>query len=354
MAARPTVGFITTAFPRYDGDHAGSFVRADAESWLQRGYHVEVVTPADGAQRHTWQPASMVVHRFHYARPRSCQRLFYGAGTPDNLEANPALYLLAPAACLAMFYRVTRLAHRWSRVVSHWALPSGFVASLLPANVPHLATFHGSDVHLLCALAPCVGRRVAGRIAHRAHRLRFVSHLCKTRFLSLLGPTARSRASSRSVVEAMPAHLPSSSECAHIAPWDRGALRAKLSLGRCTWLYLGRLVPIKGVDRAIVEVARRGDVDLIVAGDGPERGRLEHLARTLGAPVRFVGWLHGPHKTMYLRAADALVYCSRTLPNGRQDSSPVTLQEARAMGLPVRDLTGTLDPEHVTMFHPSS
>jgi glycosyltransferase involved in cell wall biosynthesis len=50
----------------------------------------------------------------------------------------------------------------------------------------------------------------------------------------------------------------------------------------------------------------------MIAGDGPERGRLEALARQLGveARVRFLGVVPQPELTRYYNAADALVLAS--------------------------------------------
>jgi glycosyltransferase involved in cell wall biosynthesis len=59
-------------------------------------------------------------------------------------------------------------------------------------------------------------------------------------------------------------------------------------------LYFGRLSPEKGVDDLLHAMRRLPNLRLIVAGDGPERGRLEHLAAELGlANVEFAGHMRG-------------------------------------------------------------
>ena len=55
-------------------------------------------------------------------------------------------------------------------------------------------------------------------------------------------------------------------------------------------LFAGRLVEEKGVDTA-VEAAAHAGVPLAIAGTGPEAEPLEALARSTGAPVRFLGLL---------------------------------------------------------------
>jgi glycosyltransferase involved in cell wall biosynthesis len=62
-------------------------------------------------------------------------------------------------------------------------------------------------------------------------------------------------------------------------------------------LFGGRLVPVKRVDwllRVMAPLlAANPKLVLIVAGDGPERPKLENLSRALGIParVRFEGWV---------------------------------------------------------------
>jgi glycosyltransferase involved in cell wall biosynthesis len=59
-------------------------------------------------------------------------------------------------------------------------------------------------------------------------------------------------------------------------------------------LYFGRLSAEKGVDDLLKAMQRLPDLRLIVAGEGPERGRLERLAAELGlANVEFAGHMRG-------------------------------------------------------------
>jgi glycosyltransferase involved in cell wall biosynthesis len=59
-------------------------------------------------------------------------------------------------------------------------------------------------------------------------------------------------------------------------------------------LYFGRLSPEKGVADLLHAMQRQPKLRLIVAGDGPERGNLEHLAVELGlGNVEFAGHMQG-------------------------------------------------------------
>ncbi len=95
-----------------------------------------------------------------------------------------------------------------------------------------------------------------------------------------------------------------------------------------TVAVLSALVPEKGVDLAITAVGRLPGVQLLIAGDGPERAALDRLAEQ-EAPGRvwFVGSLPDPARAY--DAADLILLASRG-----GDSMPAVLIEAGFRGLP--------------------
>jgi glycosyltransferase involved in cell wall biosynthesis len=106
--------------------------------------------------------------------------------------------------------------------------------------------------------------------------------------------------------------------------------------GRVVVLFIGRLVPVKGLDRLLEACGQLSDrVAIVVLGDGPERHELEQLATRLGVPTLFLGEQGGTVRDDWLGAADLLALPSVILPDGSTDSAPVVLLEAMAAGLPV-------------------
>ena len=77
------------------------------------------------------------------------------------------------------------------------------------------------------------------------------------------------------------------------------------------WLSVGRLMPSKRHDRAI-RLAHGKGVPLRIAGAGPERERLETLARELGADVVFLGSCKQETLRDEYRRAVRLVHRSET------------------------------------------
>jgi glycosyltransferase involved in cell wall biosynthesis len=114
-------------------------------------------------------------------------------------------------------------------------------------------------------------------------------------------------------------------------PMDRGAARAALGLSRFTLLSVGLLDPRKAHDLIIKALPALPDVDLLIAGIGPEKKNLEQLARELGVSdrVTLLGPVPQTELKTYYNAADALVLAS-----SREGWANVLL-EAMACGTPV-------------------
>jgi glycosyltransferase involved in cell wall biosynthesis len=321
------IGLLTTSFPRTPDDIAGTFVLGFARALAARGHEIEVLAPepSERMEPPCW-PNIRVVH-VPYLRPRSWQRTFYGAGVPDNLQRDRRAYLGLVPYPIALTRRALARSAHWDALLSHWALPSALVAGLARRGKPHLAVFHSADVHLLTRLP--LRRALARQLAASASALWFVTAQHRDAFLELLPTDVRPDSAQRTYVAPMGVDPPNADTAAR-----RDRARQAFGLSRFTVLALGRLVPVKGLDTAIRAVANQS-VTLLVAGKGPERERLEQLARTQHADVRWLGNVMGERKALLLSAADAFVVPSRTLESGRSEGVPHALLEALAHGLPV-------------------
>ncbi len=111
---------------------------------------------------------------------------------------------------------------------------------------------------------------------------------------------------------------------------SRDEARAALGLRGFTLAVAGRLTRQKALGDALEAVARVPDVELAVAGDGPERGPLERRAGELGLTerVRFLGACPREEVLRVFRAADAALLTSAW------ENLPHSLLEALAVGTP--------------------
>ena len=316
------IGVLTTSYPRAKGDAAGLFVAGLARFLAGQGATVEVCCAGAPGAPATEREGAVTVHRLAYAWPRGAERLFYRGGAPEALARSPLAWLQAPPFVLRLLLAAARRAAGWDALVSHWLLPAGLVGLAVAGGRPHLAVAHSADVHLLGRLGPAAGP-LARAFARPGTHLCFTTTALRAAFAAL-APAAQG---------ALVAPMGVESAALRFAG---GRARARAQLGlpddAVVALCLGRLVPVKGVDVLLHAVRDLAGVTLLVAGDGPERRRLQAAA---GREVRFLGAVGGVARARALAAADLLCLPSRVLRGGRTEGAPTAILEAQAVGLPV-------------------
>ena len=103
---------------------------------------------------------------------------------------------------------------------------------------------------------------------------------------------------------------------------------------RRTCLYMGRLFPIKGIDRLLrawAKVRPRDEWQLVIAGGGEAsyRAKLEHIAQQCGCQnVHFVGFVSGNLKSAWLQQAELFILPSHS------EAFPMAALEAFSFGTP--------------------
>jgi glycosyltransferase involved in cell wall biosynthesis len=96
--------------------------------------------------------------------------------------------------------------------------------------------------------------------------------------------------------------------------------------------FVGRLVPYKGADilvKAVAEFLQRGQLELHIIGDGPQRELLERLVDRLcvGDRVHFHGWIPHAQIQYNLRTCDVMAFPSI------REIGGAAIMEAMALGL---------------------
>jgi glycosyltransferase involved in cell wall biosynthesis len=258
---------LTTSWPRTPSEFAGRFVADAVERLRERGVEVEVVAP--GGYRDFG--------------------LAYGGGMAANLRRRP---WAAPLMLLSMLRAARRAARSADLVHAHWLLTAA-VARF--AGRPFVVTLHGSgsagrfsDVEL--------ARRWPGLVRRLLRPARAVICVSET----VAGAVRRARVQNVVVIPngvRVPDEVAPPAEPAEV-------------------LYVGRLSPEKNVDTLVEAV---GDLNLVVAGDGPLR-RL--VPQALGAV---------PHAEV----ERLLERCSLLVAPCEREGFGLAAAEAMAFGRPV-------------------
>ncbi|HAV35981.1 MAG TPA: glycosyl transferase family 1 [Massilia sp.] len=196
---------------------------------------------------------------------------------------------------------------------AHYFYPDGVAAAMLARhfNKPLVITARGSDITLFPGYA--LPRRQILWAARRADAVITVCNALRDEVVAM-GIDADRVVSLRNGVDLQ-----------LFRPTERKANPM------FTLLAVGHLVPVKAQDLIIGALPLLPDVRLVLAGDGPDRAKLENLARELKVldRVTFLGAVPQAQLRAHYGAADALV-----LSSSREGWANVLL-EAMACGTPV-------------------
>lgn len=305
---------ITSSFPRHDRDFSGLFVEQWAKALAARGHDLDILCWRGPGATDGVVATGVKRHFIAYGPPRF-ESLFFGAGAPENIAAQPGRTLLAiPAAAAMIAAALKRLATgRFDAVVGHWLLPAGLIARLVGAlsGHPTYVVGHSGGAHLLSRLPPALSRPLARYIS--AGPTTMPTGPLRDKLSAIAGRPADSIAVSPMGFSPPPS-LPE--------PRDR----------RRTLGFLGRLVPIKNVPLLFDILPKFPDWNLAIAGQGPCRQPWESRAHASGASIRFLGPLYGAKKWDFLSRCDALVLPSTPRADGRHEGLPVSVLEAAYAG----------------------
>ena len=315
---------LSSMFPSPADQHVGIFVLEQIRALRELGVEVVVVAPTP------WAPSILkLVPRW---------RKYSLIPRRDNIQGLRVEYLRVPCFPggrlfyfygLFYFLRSCGLVRRLIReegidlIHAHAIMPDGFAGVLLGQRLflPVVCTVHGSDVNSY----PYRNRPTlwATKWAlKRVGHLVTVSRGLRGEVFSLVG---------RRQIEV----LHNGADPRKFKPRPRMEARARLRLpiDKKIILFVGSLVPVKGVEFLLAAVSRlaREDTLLYVVGDGELMSALISLADDLGVQkvCRFVGRRPYDEIPYWLSAADCLVLPSLS------EGLPTILPEAMLCRVPI-------------------
>jgi len=308
---------LTSTFPRWEGDCEPPFVFELCRRLRDR-FDVVVLAPHAAGAMSRESLAGMEVIRFRYFFGQ-WEMLAYQGGILAKLKQHSACYLLVPFFLASQLIALLRILRREKIDVihAHWLIPQGLIALaarfLNGGRFPALlCTSHGSDLLGLHGRFFAALKRMVMR---HANAVTVVSRPMKAYALAL-GADERKLSVIPMGIDVTGLFVP---------PPAGGERSPEL-------LFVGRLVASKAADVLIEAMpailAECTEATLTIVGDGPEKARLEILAKALGIAdrVNFLGAIANSElPALYRRAA---IFVSPSLEEG----FGLTLVEALACG----------------------
>jgi len=307
--------FVTHAFPRWDGDVAGTFIECLARALSARGHRLTVLAPSDQGRGGPERRSGIDIQWVRYA-PAERETLAH-RGTMVEETRSIGGKIAALAMLIALARPIGRLARRRAVdiVHAHWWIPAGLASwfALRKSACPYVVTLHGTDVRMLASSG--IARRMARRVLTCAASVTAVSSYLVDRVSSATGISGGD-----AMVQPMPADL---------------ARFTRRSRGGGGIVSVGRLVSQKRIDILLDAVARLREqgrvIPLKVIGDGPLRGALEARAVQLniGDTTEFLGAIAPSHLSQAIGDADVFAFTAR------DEGLGLAAAEALMMGIPV-------------------
>lgn len=314
--------FLTNVFPNPAVPTKGVFNLSTARG-LAEMHDVSVVAPVSWTEELSWHAE---------ARGKlGASRL----GQYGSIEVRYPRYYYTPRVLRTLYGEFLWLSIRETLrrvaesgpvdvILSYWAHPDGTVAVRMARElgVPSVVMVGGSDVLLLT--------KSRGRSRH------IYKTLAAADAVITVSRDLRRRLIERGV-EGEKVHVVGRGVDLEVfAPGDRQEARGRLGIPRTghALLWVGRMVPVKGLDVLIAASARLRELGvthrLYLVGAGPLRKALEAEARRLGLEetIGFVGAVTHDRLADWYRAADLTVLPSRS------EGIPNVLRESIACGTP--------------------
>ena len=316
MSVAPPIRLLTysTLFPNPCRPRHGVFVEERLRHLVASGHATSrVVAPVSWltvARATTRVPRVEVRNGIPVSHPR------YPVLPKIGMSVAPSLLA---AATRNELVRTIRGGYDFLAVDAHYLYPDGVAAVVIARRLrkPVVLTARGSDVNLIPRYA--VPRWQILWAARHAAAIITVSRALESSLAALGVPSDRLTTLRNGV------------DLELFRPVARQAVRSRLGIDRPTLLSAGHLEEHKGHHLAIEALASLPEAGLVIAGDGPAKGWLQGLARSLGVAhrVRFVGTLPQHQLVDWYGAADALVLASS------REGMPNVVLESLACGTPV-------------------
>lgn len=308
--------FITTSYPIALDSVSGPFIKQLVDH-LCKNAELTVLTPSSCFRKRGFSGKNPKLFLYRYA-PIKFQILAHTkGGIPGAIERNKFSILLVPQFLLAMFFATLLRSENKQLIHANWAV-CGAIAGIagLVTRTPVITTLRGSDIE---RSKTSFLDRLFLRLALLTSDAIVTVSTAQRKLLLDIVPT--------------PNHKLHTIFNGVGDQFFAAGNRRNMSLHPKRLLTVGRLVPGKEVETILraLEKLKQKDLTLTVVGEGPERTRLNHLAKELKIEnrVSFVGNILHDDMPNFYRSHDIFILASKA--EGRSNA----LLEAIATRTPV-------------------
>lgn len=340
------VCMITSTYPRYEGDVVPAFVHDLAKNIVKQGIEVYIISPHHAFSKSEEDLEQVHVHRFQYMIPAKLEFLTGGAGMPSKLQKSFAAKVMMIPYLVSSFFKSLCICKKYKIDVihAHWFFPSGLIGVFLKKLIhrPLVVTGYGVEFFLTKKRYRSLSFLLRW-VVDNADECVFISKAVRN--------AAESVGVYRSII------IPYGIDAERFLPLPPNhqmveTLKRKYHLHKNkVVLTLGRLVARKGINYLVeampLILQDIPDAVLLIAGDGPERERLQKRVHELKLEnyTKFLGNVAPSELPFLYNACDLFVLPSVVDAAGDQEGFGIVLCEAMACKKPVigTRLGGILD-----------
>lgn len=324
---RKNILIITSSYPISPGDFQGNFIEQQVNSLEKKGYRILVLTPYINGSNFIEKRGTITIYRFPYFFPIKYHRLCSSSGMYFGFQNSilGKLQTIPYVLALVFFTGFIIRKEKISLIHTHWIIPQGLAGSFwrLITGIPHITTSHVLDVS------------IAKQIPVLKILIEYVLKNCDS--ITVNSNYTKGQLDQYNHFSHPISVIPMgfNSQKIHSAA-PKFNKDSKISI-----LFVGRLIIWKGVDTLIYAINHIKDIypgiELIIIGDGPERLRLETLAKNLGLIkiVRFTGKVSDDILNRFYDLSQIFVLPSKPHEGIVMEGLGVVLLEAMASGVPV-------------------
>lgn len=319
------IKFLTTTFPKFQGDSHAPWILSIAERLINYGYKVEVITPSSYDLKRFERFGKVEVYRFRYFW-KKFEKVAYGANIPSNLAKSNVAKCVFPFFIFGFLFAAFRSLKNTDAVHAQFGYSGLFVSLahfIKRSKQTFFVSFYGRDV------AEAMKYKFLYKLLFRRANLIFVLSEDMKKVLIKSGcPKDKIKVHHLGI------------DCKSFSNNKKTKIRVKREF---LLLVVANFVKKKGIDKVINSLSLINnssyDIRLKIVGRGPLEDYLKNLVFNLGLDgnVDFINnyLLENPREYVIniMKNADIFI-----LPGdiSRDDygGTPIVLMEAGAMNLP--------------------